>query len=269
MRLFGLLTLCLFLTNVASARSITVLSERQEKFSGTAATPNLLSVEFIDSKEKVLLDENEELADYMTSIKTVLKMDDVSHIEDYVFVQYLKGCQFESSWDGVKETRTKSIGHVYFGKVIPYVHANWDIDSDNSDPVFTAYEGYGRFGIWQWNKDPNSYDPTHAAYYIFEKPPHPVVFFNEIPAASAVLEKSNDPAVLKRAQNASLEFRTCLYKASDVPNMSTPEGEGIDFSKAIHCFEWEDKNVYDFSLNQFVTKGPIDPYCLSPRLKSM
>jgi hypothetical protein len=52
-------------------------------------------------------------------------------------------------------------------------------------------------------------------------------------------------------KNASLEFKTCIYKASDVPRKT--RRDDISFAKPITCFEWQDVYVYDFDKGRFQT----------------
>src|SRR6266702_3934273 len=50
-------------------------------------------------------------------------------------------------------------------------------------------------------------------------------------------------------KNAALEFKTCIYKASDVP--AETRRDDIDFAKPITCFEWQSVYVYDFDKGAF------------------
>jgi hypothetical protein len=52
-------------------------------------------------------------------------------------------------------------------------------------------------------------------------------------------------------KNAALEFKTCIYKASDVPTKT--RRDNIDFAKPISCFEWQNVYVYDFDQGKFQT----------------
>ncbi len=229
----------------------------------------LRSFELTEAKEKVMLDDNEDLADYMTSMRVIIKTQTVEQIENYAVVQFIKGCQFESFWNGQKVTKDlASINYNLFGKLVPFKLPRWEIDSDNADPVFSSYEGYGRFALLRWNEDASSYETNKATYYAKHKPPHPVVFGSDFPSPAAVEEKivrtpvEGEPPFVKSATNTSLEFRTCLFHSKDVPLRSTPDGAGLRRSAAIHCFRWEHKFVYNYLENKFIAGGAIDPVCL-------
>jgi hypothetical protein len=252
------------------ARSITVLSEKHQVYTPATPDPSLISYELTEAKEKVMLDNDENLADYITSMRVILKTQNTAQIEDYAIVQFIRGCLFESSWNG-KAVAKSGGGLVYdlFGKTVPFKLRRWVIDSDNIDPVFSSYAGFGRFALWRWNADPTSYETGTATYYAKRHPPHPVVFGSDFPSPAAVNENIvSAPATghlppVKSATNASFEFNTCLFRSRDVPLQSTPEGAGLRRSAAIHCFAWEHKFVYNYQQNKFVQGGRIDPYCLA------
>jgi hypothetical protein len=52
-------------------------------------------------------------------------------------------------------------------------------------------------------------------------------------------------------KNVSLEFKTCIYKASDVP--AETRRDNTDFAKPINCFGWQNVYVYDFDNGRFQT----------------
>ena len=58
----------------------------------------------------------------------------------------------------------------------------------------------------------------------------------------------NKPGV----KNAALQFKTCIYKASDVPTAT--RRDNIKFAKPITCFEWQNVYVYDFDKARFETQ---------------
>jgi hypothetical protein len=165
-------------------------------------------------------------------------------------VQWIRGCVFTSYPDGRKYL---DIAREHFGRIVPFKHETWQIDSDSTDPIYSSYEGYGRFALLRWNQDPRSTDPETATYYANAKPSHGTTFVTDLPG-TAFATKTN-------AQNVSLEFRTCLFKTSDLPAATTPDGTGIDDAKAIWCVSWDHKFVYDFKSQTMTKPSQIDSFC--------
>ncbi len=139
--------------------------------------------------------------------------DSVDALEKYAIVQFVKGCVFDSSKNPAgKITRNLSY-------VVP------------------------SFGERRWNK-PGSYDQETQKYYGAEKPTIPVVYLTDHPAGAFVTGTG--------VKNASLEFKTCIYKAIDVPTET--RRDNIGFAKPITCFEWQNAYVYDFDNGKFQTR---------------
>jgi hypothetical protein len=75
------------------------------------------------------------------------------------------------------------------------------------------------------------------------KPQAPVVYMSDYPAGAFIAGSG--------IRNVALEFKTCIYKAGDVPSVT--RREEISFAKPIHCFEWQNVYVYDFENAKFQT----------------
>jgi len=52
-------------------------------------------------------------------------------------------------------------------------------------------------------------------------------------------------------KNVALEFNTCIYKASEVPEET--RREDINFATPLTCFGWQNVYVYDFDREKFLT----------------
>jgi hypothetical protein len=181
--------------------------------------------------------------------------DSVDALEKYAIVQFMKGCVFDSSKNGEgKITRNLSYVVPNFGENIPFCFPQWVIDSHDTDPAYNSHPEYGRFYLLRWNKA-GSYDHRTHKYYGAEKPKIPVVYMTDHPAAAFVTGIG--------VKNAALEFKTCIYKARDVPRQT--RRDHIGFAKAITCFEWQNVYVYDFDKGSFQANwadvpGPEEPY---------
>lgn len=169
--------------------------------------------------------------------------DSVDVLEKYAIVQFKKGCVFSSSKNkSGKINRHVSDVVLSFGENVPFCFPQWVIDSQDTDPAYNSDPEYGRFYLLRWNK-PGSYDYRTQKFYGAEKPKNPVVYMTDYPSGAFVTETG--------VRNAALEFKTCIYKASDVP--AETRRDDIHFAKPITCFEWQNVYVYDFDKGRFRT----------------
>jgi hypothetical protein len=169
--------------------------------------------------------------------------DSVDALEKYAIVQFKKGCVFYSSKNGEgKITRNVSDTVPSFGEDIPFCFRKWVIDSQDTDPAYNSDPEYGRFYFLRWN-EPGSYDDWTQKYYGAEKPKIPVVYMTDYPGGAFVAGTG--------VRNVALEFKTCIYKAADVP--AATRRDQIDFARPINCLEWQNVYVYDFDKGAFQT----------------
>jgi hypothetical protein len=167
----------------------------------------------------------------------------VEALEKYAIVQFIKGCVFHSSKNAEgKITRNLSYVVPSFGENIPLCFPQWVIDSQDTDPTYNSDPEYGRFYLLRWNK-PDSYDQQTQKYYGNDKPKIPVVYMTDHPAGAFVTGTG--------VKDVALEFKTCIYKASDVPKET--RRDNINFAKPLTCFDWQDVYVYDFAKQKFQT----------------
>ena len=167
--------------------------------------------------------------------------DSVDALEKYAIVQFIKGCVFDSSKNGDgKIVRKVSYTVPSFGEDIPFCFPEWVIDSQDTDPAYNSDPEYGRFYLLRWNK-PGSYEYANHKYYGAEKPKIPIVYMADYPAGAFITSTG--------VKNAALEFKTCIYKAADVP--AETRRDDISFATPINCFEWQNVYVYDFRKGSF------------------
>ena len=169
--------------------------------------------------------------------------DSVNAIEKYAIVQFNKGCVFYSSKDGNgRIISSASVTVPSFSEKIPFCFRKWVIDSQDTDPVYNSDPDYGRFYFLRWN-EPGSYDEQTQKFYGTEKPKTPVVYMTDYPGGAFVGGTG--------VKNVAVQFKTCIYKANDVP-LATRR-ERTNFAKALNCFRWQNVYVYDFDSRTFQT----------------
>lgn len=175
----------------------------------------------------------------------------VRDLEKYVFVQFIKGCNFSSSLtaEGVEIAHDR----VYprDAGVITFKFSDWTIDSYNHDPVYSTYPDQSRFYLYRWNTVPGSFSTGTEVFYGQRKPKIPRVYIVDHPGQAFYLNNW--------AHSISLQFRTCIYRTKDVPK--SVDHDNIDFAEPIHCYEWNSSFVYNHFIGEFENFLDIVPAC--------
>jgi hypothetical protein len=180
---------------------------------------------------------------YGNSVVMEYQTDSVAALEKYAIVQFKKGCVFYSSkTNGGKITRKINDTVPSFGENVPFCFPEWVIDSQDSDPAYNSDPKGGRFSLLRWNR-PGSYDERTQKFYGTQKPRRPVVYMADHPSGAFVSGIG--------VKNVALEFNTCIYKASEVPEET--RREDINFATPLTCFGWQNVYVYDFDRGNFQT----------------
>jgi hypothetical protein len=226
---------------------IYTLAETKQVF----LNPNCRSTQSCDLKRftlttsvyEVWFSDDPDYPTYGNGVIMEYETDSLAALEKYAIVQFKKGCVFYSSRNAEGRIE-RNVGDTVtsFGENIPYCFPHWVIDSQDADPAYNSDPEQGRFHLLRWNK-PGSYDRRTQKYYGAEKPTEPVVYMTDYPAGAFVTEMG--------VKNVALEFRTCIYKAGDVPAQTRRDNTA--FAKAIACFEWQNVYVYDFAAQRFQT----------------
>jgi len=169
--------------------------------------------------------------------------DSVKAIEKYAVVQFVKGCVFDvlRNHRGAV-ARNLSYWVSSFGEHVPLCFPRWVIDSQDTDPVYNSDPQYGRFYLLRWNKR-GFHGLQGQQYFGVQKPKVPVVYLTDYPAGAFVTRTG--------AKNVALQFKTCIYKSSDVPTRTARDH--IDFATPLACFDWQSVYVYDFARKAFDT----------------
>jgi hypothetical protein len=237
------------------------LSEKKQVFLNPACrstdTCNLKRFTLTMSIYEVWFSDDPNYPTYGNGVIMEYETDSVDALEKYAIVQFKKGCVFDSSKNREgKINRNVSYVVPSFGENIPFCFREWVIDSQDTDPAYNSDPEYGRFYLLRWNK-PGSYDNRTQKYYGAEKPRVPVVYMADYPAGAFITGSG--------VKNVTLEFNTCIYKASDVP--AETRRDNIDFAKPITCFEWQNVYVYDFDKGKFQTNLADVPRWEEPSMR--
>jgi hypothetical protein len=185
-----------------------------------------------------------------------------NQIRDYAFVQYIKGCIYET--DG---QQTRFVPRDYLGRsAYPFKHPTWEIDSgDDRDPVYYSYAQAGydevRGFVISRNTFYQSSNPllNERSRGWGGKPSNlsrPSIFVHDAPTFSTTRNQGGKTI----ATVASLAFRICLHKIAEVPESVTVGATIIP--NPIHCMEWSSNYRYDFGTRRFSERAELDPVCL-------
>lgn len=196
-------------------------------------------------------------------------------LEQYGIVQFIRGCKFESSRDDDGTVvKAKNIKKHQFDDVKTLCFPNWVIDSVDKDPLYNSLPGKNRHYYYRWNTVPGSKDKNTEIYYGWMRPTAPGLYLDTLsdilkehkPDGLYISDRPGtafyyqSPYWKPSAINSSLEFKTCIYKAADIPIETTEDN--VNFAKPIHCFTWKSSFIYNHDLGIFETKDTIDPFCL-------
>ena len=187
---------------------------------------------------------------YGTKLYAEYKTKSISQLEDYVVVQYIKGCLFDSKLENGEIVKSSKYMTASFGELIPFKYKKWTIDTIDTDPVY-ASTSTDRHGRYRWNKSSN-YNHKTEKYIRDEYPTKPSLYIRDIPGTAVVDDNI--------AKNISLKFKTCLIKEQDVP-LTTDDPEIDLTAKAISCLNWDSSFIYNFEKEKFENLNKIDSYC--------
>lgn len=191
-------------------------------------------------------------------VETTKKED----LAKYAFVQYLKGCHFQTS----------NLGEINMGsreffrkKGQPFLHKDWEIDTASDlDPIY-------------WSNPLAEYDSMRGfeiprnSYYLVENPAlvetsatwagklknlkSNKIYASDMPSPS-MFEDNNG---IITAKITSLDFKICLHKIKDVPR-SVKEPRTI-IENPIVCMDWSSNYQLDFRKKVWVEKSTLHHAC--------
>ncbi len=197
---------------------------------------------------------------YMLSkrMKAIYQTESIEELEDYVVVQYIKGCIFSSSKKKNQVEKYLNVNRDFFGRKMKFRHPHWVIDSIDKDPVYATSANYLRHDLYRWRPGPNSTDEKEFEYYYRQKPEFPQLYVTDAPTAASY--SAYPETDTEYAKNVALEFSTCLIRTEDVP-YSVAENDISLKEKAIKCFDWNIMHVFDFAQKKFIAPKTMPKIC--------
>lgn len=186
------------------------------------------------------------------------KTKDIRDLEDYVVVQYIKGCKYESVKINGNERNEYTVSREFFGDVVPFIHKEWVVDSVDEDPVYNS-TNESRHALYRWNSVMDSEAKETERYYFQAPPENNRLYVRDMPGTSFMTKYPQYNAIF--ATNTSLKFKTCLFRTENVPmTVSSPSEDLTD--KAIKCYDWSSSFVYNSEKKKFESPKEIVPACL-------
>jgi hypothetical protein len=194
---------------------------------------------------------------FLRRITVKYETDAVDNLEQYGVAQFIRGCLFDSTPDGrLSEREQLSHERYFYGQVVPFKHPTWVIDGIVADPLSWGDKpNRSRHYYYVDGVTPGTTMAEKITYYGVRKPAQPVLYLQDRPGGTAFYETNKS-----QAKNVSLEGKTCIYKSSDVPTNVAPED--VNFATPIHCFEWKNNLIYNFSKQTMESPPEIQPICL-------
>ncbi len=203
---------------------------------------------------------------FMAGIET----ESVAALKNYVFVQFIRGCMWNSTKnpDGSVTTRF-GIARDHLGNRTHFVHRDWTVDSMDQEPVYSADgENGDRHFFLQWSDQRPKWIPDRQGKLFGEEAPTvPFGFVTDFPSPLATFRPA-DPNTKDfrgapgEAVNRSLEFRMCLYRTADAPLIT--DGSTKGFGTPIVCYDWKSSYVFDHELGIFTSPQGIHGECARP-----
>lgn len=262
-------------------RETAVFDNKECEKSGTCSL-NQADFTVENYRIKILEEPNpEKTAGYGTRMFARYRTDSPATLEEYVFVQFIRGCVYETSLVNGKVVVTYQVARHHFNPnlSVTFKHPEWAVDTDNPDPAYSSmpktasYLACGtdtaspfcdisqreaRYFFLRWNTEPGSTDRKTEQLYGEKRPEIPEAYVADHPA-QAFFYNSNYRTP-DSARNVSLQFRICLYKARDVPLQMSP-ADPVDLPNPITCFEWDSSFIYDWVTGKLEHRNEIVQEC--------
>lgn len=185
-------------------------------------------------------------------------------IEKYLIGQFIRGCVYEidKGADG-KETLNWAVARSFFDQTVTFKHTEWVIDSIDHDPSYWSppYPGASRVGSYFGADISDVFNTSKWVKYAQLRPENSSLFVYDAPSSGTYFGSGAYSDQPLTARNASLELKTCIYRAKDVP-LRVKKPTDLDFSVPLHCFEWQVKDIYDFEKKMFTHPKEIASVCM-------
>ncbi|MEI7529678.1 MAG: hypothetical protein WCK76_12130 [Elusimicrobiota bacterium] len=190
------------------------------------------------------------------------RTDKVESLEKYGFVQWIKGCVFDSEVENGKLKYSHTYSRPYWqhgaeeqDHYASFHHPVLALDSVDADPVYASSPGVPHPGGYKWNRVRGSIANGSMVRYFNEQPVMPELYVTDYPSTSFTYTLGG----AKVAKNTSLTFRTCLYRIADIPKVTAPETE--IFPGALVCYDWSSSHIYNHASKVFEAWDRLHPEC--------
>ena len=239
-----LLAALLAVPPAAAAPSAEILTRREASVDPCQAKDDCAAREFAIVAEdyRVLIDGS---YSYGTRMRARYRTDFVGDLEDYVVVQFLRGCQFYGRQDGRPGS---PIVVERQGRHVPFRFPTWVVDSYDADPVYNSVPGEPRHAYYRW-LDARGVERRYGQ----ARPPRPELFVRDHPGVA------HYNADAREASNIALQFKTCLFRARDVPVDGALDASLLP--AALSCLDWESSLVYDHARGRFGRVDDVGAAC--------
>lgn len=199
--------------------------------------------------------------------------------KDYGVVQFIRGCVYHVRYDaktGAELERVFDVARRLRGPRVVFSHPSFEVDRNDEDPLYASDPSEpDRMALVYAPKTPLRLrqdraslladmkafdDPARRIFYGEQEKPGPLHFVTDVPEGG-VSSLSGDGTRLT-VVNASLDFRTCVYRVADVPAAGEPPAEGAA-NGPLACFAWQSRYNWDPSVNDYATDrfNGVDPHC--------
>lgn len=193
---------------------------------------------------------------YGTTVNFEYTTKSPGSLEDFALVNFIRGCQFDSTSRNGRVARAYAVKVESFGRMVPYRFPDWSIDSFDANPMYNNWPeeevaaGASLHGSYRWNKVPGSFDEKTEVYFVQERPRTGRLYVSDRPGTAFVFDGGAS------AKNISVQFRVCIYRTRDIPRSTSPDN--LAFASPIACHEWASSYVWDFEKGEMTRPKELD-----------
>lgn len=218
----------------------------------------------------------------VTVVGTVVETTSPDCVRDYAVVQFIRGCAYHERYslaDGRLIERTFDVARRLRGPRVVFNHPAFEVDNTGADPLYAAEPGEAdRLALLYVPKSPlrlrSDEKSLMADLKAFDQPGERV-FLADLEGKTSVTFVTDGPdggvSMVDEArttltvENASLDFKTCVYRVKDVPVTGDPAGPDAspDQGGPLACFSWMSRYNWDPAAQDFKTDAyrGVDPFC--------
>ena len=151
----------------------------------------------------------------------------------------------------------------FFGnQMVSFNHLDWVIDSVDKDPAYWSDPEYAdRHALMRWGIDEDSFPNRPGDYPMVaeRQPSEPRLFITDYPQGGDI--RWNRWANMLVATNSAFRFRTCLFRAGDVPTQANPD---TPLPQPLVCMWWDSLYVYDHVQQKMASPADATSLCQTP-----